>query len=103
MATKLVDTQTRSAVAEHAIAFAAAPVGGFNAQASLGTATSCTVKIWVRTHADANYLLGDTLNLSSAGANTLNTPFYPSYEAAKWDITAIAGGTVILTAIGVGA
>lgn len=102
MAVKLTDTQSRSAAATHAIAFAAAPVGGFNAQASLGTATSATVKLWVRTHADASWLLADTMNLSSGGATTLNTPVYPSYSEAQWEITAVTGGTVILTAVGVG-
>lgn len=103
MATTLTDTQTRSAVATHAIVFAAAPIGGFNAQASLGTASSATIRLLVRTHASATFVVADTLNLSSAGANTLNTPVYPPYAEAQWDITAIAGGTVILTAIGVGA
>lgn len=103
MAAKLTFTATTSTIGSVPIAFAASPLGGFNAQATLGTATSATVQLWVRTHADAAYILADTLNLSSADATSLNTPVYPPYEDAKFEVTAISGGSVKLTAIGVGA
>jgi hypothetical protein len=103
MATKLAFTQSPSATGDYAITFASSPLGGFNAQVSLGTATSATIQLYVRTHSTAQYILADTLNLSSGGATTLNTPVYPPYEDARFTITAIAGGTVNLTAIGVGA
>jgi hypothetical protein len=104
MGIKLSHSQSVTATGEYAIAFGAAPLGGFNAQASLGTATSATVKLLVRTHANATYILADTLNLTNVSPqNSLNTPIYPPYEEAKWEVTAIAGGTLILTAVGVGA
>lgn len=103
MAAKLTFTALASGVSSVPITFAASPLGGFNVQATLGTATSATVQLWVRTHADAAYILADTLNLSSAGTSSLNTPVYPPYEDAKFEVTAIAGGNVRLTAIGVGA
>jgi hypothetical protein len=103
MATKLAFTQSPSTTGDYAVTFASSPIGGFNAQATLGTATSATVQLYVRTHANAAYILADTFNLTSAGATTLNTPVYPPYEDARFTVTSITGGTVILTAIGVGA
>lgn len=102
MATKLTHTTTASATGFVPIAFAAAPVGGFNAAAALGTATAATVRLWVRVSANSNWLLADTLTLSSGGTTEANIPVYPSYEEARWEVVSITGGNVKLDAIGVG-
>ena len=103
MATQLTHTATVTTTGLTTIAFASAPLGGFNAQSSLGTGSSLTVKLWVRTHANAGWLLADTHNLASGGTTTQNTPVYPPYAEARWEVTAIAGGNANLTAVGVGA
>lgn len=100
MATKLSHSTSVSATGVVPIAFAASPLGGFNATAALGTATSATVQLQVRVGAD--WLVADTLTLGG-GVNVLNSPVYPSYEAARWNVTAISGGSINLDAIGVGA
>jgi hypothetical protein len=84
------------------IGFASAPLGGFNAAAALGTATSATVKLWVRVSSASDWLLAATLTLASGGETAANAPVYPPYLEARWEVTAIAGGTVKLDAIGVG-
>lgn len=103
MAVSLAFTGSANSISSVPITFAAAPIGGFNAQATLGTASAAVVQLWVRTHADGGWLLADTHNLSSGGATTLNTPVYPPYAEAKFEVTSVTGGTVKLTAIGVGA
>lgn len=102
MATKLTHTAVVSGIGFTAIAFGAAPVGGFNAAAALGTATSATVRLWVRVGANSNWLLADTLTLTAGGTPEANVPVYPAYEEARWEVTAIVGGNVKLDAIGVG-
>lgn len=99
MATKLTSNATASATGVVAIGFAAAPVGGMNAVAALNTATSATVELQVRVGSD--WLVADTLSLS-AGTPKLNVPVYPAYEEARWNVTAIVGGSINLDAIGVG-
>jgi hypothetical protein len=100
MATKLTHSTTTSTTGPVPIAFAASPLGGFNAAAALGTATAATVELQVRV--GATWQVADTLVLGG-GTNVLNVPVYPPYEAARWNITSITGGSVLLDALGVGA
>jgi len=103
MATKLTPNPiTASATGFFSIAWADLPVGGFTAQASLGTATAATVRLWVRAHAGAAWLLADTLTLSAAGDSSLSIPVYPAYAEARWEVVSITGGNVHLAALGVG-
>jgi hypothetical protein len=101
VAAKLTHSTTASATGVVAIAFGASPLGGFNAVAELGTATSATVELYVRVGSASAWLLADTLSLT-VGAPSLNVPVYPPYDEAQWNVTAIAGGNVKLNAIGVG-
>ena len=101
MASKLTHSATASSPGLVPIAFASAPLGGFNAVAALGTATSATVELWVRVGPSSDWLLADTLQLT-VGAPDLNVPVYPPYDEARWNVTAIAGGSIKLDAIGVG-
>lgn len=100
MATALTSTATTSVIGVTAIGFASAPIGGFNASAALGTATSATVELQVRV--GATWQVADTLVLNGA-TPVLNAPVYPPYTAARWNVTAIIGGSIDLDAIGVGA
>jgi hypothetical protein len=100
MATKLSHSATANSESVVAIGFAAEPVGGFNATAALDTATSATVELQVRVGAE--WLVAATLTLSSGGDTKLNQPVYPSYTAARWNVTAISGGSINLDAIGLG-
>ena len=97
-------TSTVTATGAVSIVFpgGASPVGGFNGQAALGTATAAVVQLQVRTSATAPWLLADTLTLSSSGDSTLNVPVYPAYHSARWNVTSITGGNLTLDAIGVG-
>lgn len=99
MATKLTHGTTTSATGVVAVSFAASPVGGANYQASLGTATAATIELQVRV--GATWLVAGTLTLS-AGTPTGNVPVYPPYEAARWNVTSVTGGSVALDSIGVG-
>lgn len=101
MATKLSHSTTASTVSTVAIGFASSPIGGFNATAALNTATAATIELQVRVGAE--WLVADTLSLSSSGNTKLNSPIYPPYEAARWNVTSITGGSINLDAIGVGA
>jgi hypothetical protein len=101
MATKLTDSQTVNATGNFNIAFAAEPLGGFSAQASLGTATSATVRLQVRVNG-SNWLTAATFNLSTGGTTTDIAPVWPAYNAARWVVDAVSGGNVVLDALGVG-
>lgn len=103
MASRLTHSTSSSSTGAVAISFAAEPVGGMNVQATLNTATSATIQVQVRIH-DTAWLLADTITLPhpTTGATTVNCAIYPPYNAARWNITAIAGGSVTLDAIGVG-
>lgn len=100
MATALTSSTTAAAIGTVAIAFASSPIGGFNATAALDTATSATVELQVRV--GATWQVADTLALNVT-TPVLNAPVYPPYTAARWNVTAIAGGSINLDAIGVGA
>lgn len=99
MATKLTHAASVSITGVVPIAFAASPVGGFNATAELGTATAATVELQVRV--GAGWMVADTLVLST-GTPRLNVPVYPAYEAARWNVVSVTGGSINLDAIGVG-
>jgi hypothetical protein len=101
MATKLSDSQSVSATGTSNIAFAAEPLGGFTAQASLGTATSATVKVQVRVNS-TNWVDAAIFSLSSGGTTTDLVNVWPPYNQARWNVTAVAGGTLLLDAVGVG-
>lgn len=101
MATKLTHSAVATATGMVPIAFGAAPVGGFNGAASLGTATAATVRLWVRVSTASNWLLADTLTLSG-GTTEANVPVYPAYEEARWEVVSLTGGNVKLDAVGVG-
>jgi hypothetical protein len=102
MATILTSSQSTSSTGAVDIDFAATPVGGFNATAALDTATTATVSLQVRVGAE--WLLADTVSLPdpTTGARARNVAVYPPYTAARWNVTAISGGSVILDAIGLG-
>lgn len=100
MATALTHSTTAAATGVVAIAFASSPIGGFNAAAALNTATSATVELQVRV--GATWQVADTLVLNGA-TPVLNAPVYPPYTAARWNVTAIIGGSIDLDALGVGA
>ena len=105
MATPLqAPSSTVSATGAVNIAFpgGASPVGGFNAQAALNTATAAVVQLQVRVSATSPWLVADTLTLSSVGDTSLNVPVYPAYHSARWNVTSITGGSITLDALGIG-
>lgn len=100
MASKLGPyNQTASAAGAVNIPFVASPVGGFNAVATLDTATAASIELQVRVGAD--WLVADTLDLN-AGNPSDNIPVFAIYEAARWNVLSVTGGQVKLDTIGVG-
>ena len=102
MAAHLSYSTTANSTGAVACSFGAPPVGGSNLAAALGTATSATVQVQVRVGAE--WLLADTLQLPhpTTGVTALNCPIYPAYNAVRWNVTTIAGGSINLDAVGLG-
>lgn len=103
MASKLEDLgKTANATGAVDIEFGAEPLGGFNTTVALGSATSATVRVEVRIGAE--WLHADTIVLPdpTTGDTAKNVTVYPPYVEGRWNVTAIAGGSINLDAIGVG-
>jgi hypothetical protein len=60
--------------------------------------------VLVQVRVGDEWLLADTLVLPdpTTGVTVKNCAVYPPYTAARWNITAIAGGSVNLDALGLG-
>lgn len=103
MASELNHTTTTVATGPVSIPFGASPLGGGNGTAELVTATSATVRMQFRVNAAAGWVSSQTVVLDPGTQPIANIPFYPPYTEARWDVIAIAGGSIRLSAVGIGA
>jgi hypothetical protein len=103
VASELNHTTTTTTTGPVSISFGASPLGGMNGTAELVTATSATVRLQFRVNASAGWVSSQSIVLDPGTQPIANIPVYPPYTDARWDVVAIAGGSIRLSAVGIGA